>query len=177
MSLAREMSPVAPSSMDSSAPVQVLIPAGSDTLCSLPTPGVGAALRCTTCGLKTGWFRKGKSRERGGGRAIPIFCILRRGQRGHWLVVAECIFFPTFTFNLMCFFKLHIEKCTYLKIPGGSDDKESACNAGDPGSSLGSGRSPGKGNATHSSILAQRIPWIEEPGRLQPMGLQRDGHD
>ena len=31
--------------------------------------------------------------------------------------------------------------------------------------------------ATHSSILAWRIPWTEEPGRLQFMGLQRDGHD
>ena len=33
-----------------------------------------------------------------------------------------------------------------------------------------------KGIATHSSILARRIPWIEEPGRLQFMGLQRVGH-
>ena len=31
-------------------------------------------------------------------------------------------------------------------FPGGSDGKESACNAGDPGSILGSGRSPGEGN-------------------------------
>ena len=31
--------------------------------------------------------------------------------------------------------------------------------------------------ATHSSILAWRIPWTEEPGGLQPMGLQRVGHD
>ena len=30
--------------------------------------------------------------------------------------------------------------------------------------------------ATHSSILAQRIPWTEEPDRLQSMGLQRVGH-
>ena len=30
--------------------------------------------------------------------------------------------------------------------------------------------------ATHSSILAWRIPWTEEPGRLQSMGLQRVGH-
>ena len=30
-----------------------------------------------------------------------------------------------------------------------------------------------KGMATHSSILAWTIPWIEEPGRLQTMGLQR----
>ena len=31
--------------------------------------------------------------------------------------------------------------------------------------------------ATHSSILAWRIPWMEEPGRLQSMGSQRVGHD
>ena len=34
-----------------------------------------------------------------------------------------------------------------------------------------------KGTATHSGILAWRIPWTEEPGRLQSMGLQRVGHD
>ena len=31
--------------------------------------------------------------------------------------------------------------------------------------------------ATHYSILAWRVPWTEEPGRLQSLGLQRDGHD
>jgi len=31
--------------------------------------------------------------------------------------------------------------------------------------------------ATHSSILAWKIPWMEEPGRLQSMGFQRVGHD
>ena len=34
-----------------------------------------------------------------------------------------------------------------------------------------------EGMATHSSILAWRIPWTEEPGRLQSMGSQRAGHD
>ena len=34
-----------------------------------------------------------------------------------------------------------------------------------------------KGMATHSSILAWRIPWTEEPGGLQSMGLQRVRHD
>ena len=34
-----------------------------------------------------------------------------------------------------------------------------------------------KGMATHSSILAWRIPWIEEPGGLQYMELQRVGHE
>ena len=31
--------------------------------------------------------------------------------------------------------------------------------------------------ATYSSILTWKIPWMEEPGRLQSMGLQRVGHD
>ena len=31
--------------------------------------------------------------------------------------------------------------------------------------------------ATHSSILAWRMPWTEEPGRLNPMGSKRVGHD
>ena len=34
-----------------------------------------------------------------------------------------------------------------------------------------------KGMATHSSILAWRIPWTEEPGRLQSMGCKRVRHD
>ena len=43
--------------------------------------------------------------------------------------------------------------------------------------SLGQGDPLEKGLATHSSILAWRIPWTEEPGRLQSMGLQRVGHN
>jgi len=34
-----------------------------------------------------------------------------------------------------------------------------------------------KGMATHSSILARRIPWTKEPGGLQSIGLQRVRHD
>ena len=41
----------------------------------------------------------------------------------------------------------------------------------------GSGRSPRRENAILSSILAWRVPWTEEPGRLQSMGSQRVGHD
>ena len=43
--------------------------------------------------------------------------------------------------------------------------------------SLGLEDSLEKEMATHSSILAWKIPWIEEPGRLQSMGSQRVGHD
>ena len=59
----------------------------------------------------------------------------------------------------------------------GSDSKESACNAEDPGLIPESERSPGEGNGYHSSLLAWRIPWTEEPGRLQSMGLQTVRHD
>ena len=45
-----------------------------------------------------------------------------------------------------------------LGLPGGSDGKESACNAGYLGSIPGLGRAPGEGMATHSRILAWRIP-------------------
>ena len=64
-----------------------------------------------------------------------------------------------------------------LGFPGSSDGEESACNARDPGSIPGLGRSPGEGMATHSSILAWRIPQTEEPDRLQYIGWQRAGHD
>ena len=58
---------------------------------------------------------------------------------------------------------------TYLGFPGDSDGKESACNVGDLGSIPGLEKLLEKGMAVHSSILAWRIPWTEEPGRLQPM--------
>ena len=45
-----------------------------------------------------------------------------------------------------------------------------------PCSISGSGRSPEKGMATYSSILAWRIPWTDEPGRLHPWDC-RVGHD
>ena len=44
-------------------------------------------------------------------------------------------------------------------------------------SSLGWEDALEKGMATDSSILAWRSPWIEEPGGLQSVGLQRVGHD
>ena len=60
-------------------------------------------------------------------------------------------------------------------FPGGSDGKESACNAGDLGSIPGLGRFPGKkGMVTHSSILAWRTAWTK-PGELESMRPQRAG--
>ena len=62
-------------------------------------------------------------------------------------------------------------------FPGGSDGKASACNVGDPGLSPGSEDPLEKEMATHSSTLAWRIPWTEEPGGLQFTGSQRVEHD
>ena len=59
-------------------------------------------------------------------------------------------------------------------------DKESACNAGNEGDwvrSLGREDPLEKEMAIHSSILAWKIPWTEEPGRLQSLGSQRVWHD
>ena len=56
---------------------------------------------------------------------------------------------------------------------GGLAVKNTPINARDMGSSPGSGRYPGKEMAIFSSILAWRIPWIEEPGRLQSIGSRR----
>ena len=61
--------------------------------------------------------------------------------------------------------------------PGGSDGKESACNAGDLGWALGQKDPLEKLMGTLSSILAWRIPRTEEPGRLQSTGSQRVRHD
>ena len=65
----------------------------------------------------------------------------------------------------------------FLGFPGGSDGKESTSNEGDLGLIPGLERSPGEGMATHSSILAWRILWTEEPGRLLYIGSQRVRHD
>ena len=62
-------------------------------------------------------------------------------------------------------------------FPGGSAGKESACNAGELGLILGQEDPLEKGMATLSGIHAWRIPWTEEPGRLQFMGLQRVRHN
>ena len=64
-----------------------------------------------------------------------------------------------------------------MDFPGGSDDKASAYNVGDPGSILGWENPLEKEMATHSSTLAWKIPWTEECGRLQSMGSQRVRHD
>ena len=76
-----------------------------------------------------------------------------------------------------------MQHITFLKlkkllhnIPGGAVVKNLPASAGDTaelGLILGSGTSMEEGMATHSSVLAWRIPWTEEPDGLQSMGSQR----
>ena len=59
-------------------------------------------------------------------------------------------------------------------FPGGSVVKNPPASAGvvrDTGFNPGSERSPEKEVAAHSCLLAWRIPWTEEPGKLQSIGL------
>ena len=88
-----------------------------------------------------------------------------------------------YTFIIKTLNKLGIEEnfLNLIKIiygfPSGWDGKESTCNARDPGLIFGLGRSLEKGIATHSSILAWRIPRTGESVGLQSMESQRVGHD
>ena len=65
-------------------------------------------------------------------------------------------------------------------LPQFLSGKLSACNEGnteDTSSIPGSGRFLEMGKDTHSSILAWRTPWTEEPGGLQSIGSHRVGHN
>ena len=84
---------------------------------------------------------------------------------------------------------IHTRKHTYIHIyihmwlpyiygfQGGASDKEPAYNEERRVWSQGQEDPLEEGMATHSSIVAWRIPWTEEPGRLQSTGSQRVGHD
>ena len=77
---------------------------------------------------------------------------------------SRCHFHSFETFILKCTLLLYT--CVYIfrGFPGGSDGKESACNARDQGLIPGLGGPPEEETATHSSILACRIPWTETLG-------------
>ena len=77
------------------------------------------------------------------------------------------------------FLSIQFSSINYIHIiysyhhDGGSDNKKSAHNSGDPDLIPMLGRSPGEGNGYPLHILAWRSPWTEEPSGLQIMGSQR----
>ena len=72
--------------------------------------------------------------------------------------------------------KMVLSLCGLRGFPGGSDGRASVCNEGEPGLIPRSEDLLEKEMATHSSILAWKIPWVEEPGGLRSMGSQRVRH-
>ena len=80
--------------------------------------------------------------------------------------------FNLFTFNVINDIVQLYLLSWYLGFPHSSVSKESACSAGDLGLIPGWEDPLEKEMETHSSILAWRIPWTEEPGGLQSLVLQ-----
>ena len=62
-------------------------------------------------------------------------------------------------------------------LPVVKNPPDNAGDLRDTGSIPGLGRSPGGGHGNPLSVLAWRLPWTEEPGGLQSIGLHRVGHD
>ena len=84
-----------------------------------------------------------------------------------------------FTFHFTIKAQLQFLSPLQIDFPGSSLVKNPPTSAGDArytGLICASGRSPEEEMATHSSILAWRIPWTEEPGRQQSMGSPRVGY-
>ena len=84
-----------------------------------------------------------------------------------------CSLFPT---SLTIHSQTSLLVFPFPGFPQWLSGKESTCNAGDIGDGgliPGLERSSGGGMATHSVILAGKIPWTEEPDRLQSIGFQR----
>ena len=75
------------------------------------------------------------------------------------------------------FIVLSVNKVILRRLPVGSVGKELPGKQESHVQSLSQEGLLEKGMATHSSILAWRIPWTEEPDGLQSMGSQRVGHD
>ena len=74
--------------------------------------------------------------------------------------------------------EIHCDACIFGQLPSGSVVKKPSANAGDAGDVdliPGSERSTEKKMATHSSILACKIPWTDEPGGLQSTGQKESG--
>ena len=141
-----------------------IIGAATEQMSILPSPSNSDAWKC-----QANWQAEVKwGTEKYGSRLCFInFC-------EHWISK----YWPIATrwYTGFGFYKpFWFYKCFYLGLSQCLSGKESACNAGDPVWSL-SGEDPLEESiAIHSTILAWRIPWTEEPGRLQSVGSQKVG--
>ena len=92
--------------------------------------------------------------------------------------IYDCVCVYTYI-CMLSVYSIYISIYVYIVLGflDGSGDKESTFSAGHLGLIPGLGRPLEKGIATHSSILAWRIPWTERPGGLQSVGSQRVGYN
>ena len=79
--------------------------------------------------------------------------------------------------NSLFSFSIYLLSTSYIYFPAGSEGKESACNAGDPGSISGLERSSGEGNGNPLQYSCLENLMDGGADRLQSMGSLRVGHD
>ena len=102
-------------------------------------------------------------------------CLLISRLQSPSAVIGHCKVMLTHSTKVTIkYFYLYVD---HFEKTGGSGSKASVYNAGDLVLIPGLGRYPGEGIFTHSSTLVWKIPWTEEPDRLQSMGSQRVGQD
>ena len=90
-----------------------------------------------------------------------------------WIILKVFIESVTILLLLYIFLFFWPQGMWDMGFPGGTVVKNPPAHAGDSGSTPGSGNALEKDTATHSSILAWRIPWTEEPAGLQSTGTQK----
>ena len=96
----------------------------------------------------------------------------------YWELLNTIIYSSRYQLNWSEFIFVSLLLCKIvLGFPGGSNGEESACNAGDPGSIPGSGRSPGEGNGNPLQYSCPENSMDRGAWRAHSMGLPRAGHD
>ena len=128
----------------------------------------------------------GRCPREGNGNPFQYSCLDNPMDRGAWQDTVHGVTrnwtglsdFISLHFTSLHFTSLHMGVSgSYWCFPSDSDAKESAPVQETRVRSPGQEDPLEKGVATHSSILAWRIPWTKEPCGLQSMGLQRIGHN
>ena len=77
--------------------------------------------------------------------------------------------------QMALFYSFFIAEWFHYGFPWWPSGKECICQAGDTGLTPGSGRTPGEGNGTPLQYSCWKVPWTEQSGGLQSMGLNNSG--
>ena len=77
--------------------------------------------------------------------------------------------------QMVLFYSFFIAEWFHHGFPWWPGGKECICQAGDTGLTPGSGRTPGEGNGTPLQYSCWKVPWTEQSGGLQSMGLNNSG--